>query len=102
MALIVASGVLPLSPAQRPEASRRLAISLACSGCPALRRTSIATCLADSPFFAVAMVASFSSLLVVVGAVRSDRCRRRSVLTALGVWPWGAAVAGALVVGPLP
>src|SRR5579884_710491 len=34
------------------------------------------------------MVAPFSSLLVVVGAVRSDRCRRRSGLTALGVWPW--------------
>src|SRR5581483_12230880 len=29
-----------------------------------------------------------SSLLVVVGAMRSDRCRRRSGLTALGVWPW--------------
>src|SRR5581483_2071763 len=34
------------------------------------------------------MVASFSSLLVIGGAVRSDRCRRRSAFTTLGVWPW--------------
>src|SRR5207237_25843 len=90
MALIVASGVLPLSPAQRPESMTRLAISRACSGWPAVRRTSIATCLAESPLpvAVVVMVASFSSLLVGVGAVGGDRCRRRSGLTALGAWPW--------------
>src|SRR5579884_1179568 len=34
------------------------------------------------------MVASFSSLLVNGGAARSDRCRRRSGLTVVAMWPW--------------
>src|SRR6266508_993437 len=92
MALIVASGVLPLRLVYRPEASTRLAISFACSGSPALRSTSIATCLAGSPLpdcGVVAMVmASFSSLGSVGGAARRIRCRRSSATLRSGTGRW--------------
>src|ERR671910_2475618 len=85
MAVIVCSGVLPPSRA-RPESSTRLAISLACSGSPASRRTSIATCLAGSPVVArrLAMVATsfVSSSVRAGGGARGVRRRRRSVLRA--------------------
>src|SRR6266540_5407428 len=80
MAEIVASGVLPLRPELRPDSSTRLAISFACSGSPAWRSTSIATCFAGSPFLVVCLaivVASFSSWVAVGGAARRTRCCRR-------------------------
>jgi hypothetical protein len=43
MAEIVASGVLPLRPEQRPDSITGFAISFAFSGSAAVRRTSIAT-----------------------------------------------------------
>src|SRR5438270_11559729 len=49
-AATLASGVLPLRLRQRPEASTRVATSLACRGSPAWRRTSRVTSRADSPF----------------------------------------------------
>src|SRR5919206_2560887 len=56
-AATLASGVLPLRLRQRPEASTRFAISLACRGSPAWRRTSRVTSRADSPFaFRLAIV----------------------------------------------
>src|SRR6266540_1090641 len=83
MAEIVASGVLPLRPELRPDSSTRLAISFACSGSPAWRSTSIATCFAGSPLvvvcFAIVM-ASFSLWVPVGGAARRSRCRRRSAI----------------------
>src|SRR6266511_3068574 len=81
MAEIVASGVLPLRPELRPDSSTRLAISFACSGSPASRSRSIATCFAGSPFVVVCLaivLASFSSWVPVGGAARRTRCRRRS------------------------
>jgi len=57
---------VPFRPSQRPESITRFAISFAFSGSPAARRTSIATCLADTRFAVVcfAIVTSFSSSLL--------------------------------------
>src|SRR5919201_6333679 len=48
MAATVASGVLPFRPELRPDSITRFVISFVCSGSPADRSTSIATCFADS------------------------------------------------------
>src|SRR5918995_3230697 len=95
MAVIVCSGVLPPSRA-RPESSTRLAISLACSGSAASRRTSIATCLAGSPVVArrLAMVATsfVSSSVRAGGGARRVRRRWRSVVgAARAAFRWARA-----------
>src|SRR5713101_6089144 len=66
MAEIVASGVLPFRPAQRPESITRLATSFALSGPAAARSTSIATRFADSPFTAFCFAIADGLLLLVV------------------------------------
>src|SRR5689334_13548812 len=63
-AATLASGVLPLRLRQRPEASTRVAISLACRGWPAWRRTSRVTSRADSPFGFCLAICWFLLLLV--------------------------------------
>src|SRR6476620_9827894 len=71
IAAIVAAGVLPLRPVQRPEAITRLAISFAGRGSPAVRRTSIATCFADSPLLAGPRVLGVLVAMVVAPLVSS-------------------------------
>src|SRR5438132_9239781 len=77
MAEIVASGVFPFRPAQRPESITRLATSFALSGPAAARSTSIATCFADSPFTAFCF-AIVDGLLLLVVALESAARRRGS------------------------
>src|SRR5437868_14403335 len=88
MAEIVASGVLPFRPAQRPESITRLATSFALSGPAAARSTSIATCFADSPItFCFAIVDGLLLLVVAFGVRRrgdEGAALRRSSDTGLG------------------
>src|SRR5438105_3783098 len=88
MAEIVASGVLPFRPAQRPESITRLATSFALSG-PAARSTSIATCFADSPFTAFCFAIVDGLLLLVVAL--SPAARRRGAAPRRSSYATGTA-----------